>query len=128
MMRRLDATTPLFDAALDQLLEFVVARDPQVVTTVSAIIDAVQRRGDAALLEYTNRYDQREIEDATLLEVPVPRLAQALDRIEPAQREALREAAVRIDEFHRRQRQESWQYHDAGGTLLGQRVTPLDGV
>ena len=57
MMRRLDATTPLFDAALDQLLEFVVARDPQVVTTVSAIIDAVQRRGDAALLEYTNRYD-----------------------------------------------------------------------
>ena len=67
MMRRLDATTPLFDAALDQLLEFVVARDPQVVTTVSAIIDAVQRRGDAALLEYTNRYDQREIEDATLL-------------------------------------------------------------
>ena len=128
MMRRLDATTPLFDAALDQLLEFVVARDPQVVTTVSAIIDAVQRRGDAALLEYTNRYDQREIEDATLLEVPAPRLALALDRIVPAQREALREAAVRIDEFHRRQRQESWQYHDAAGTLLGQRVTPLDSV
>ncbi|MBP8925161.1 MAG: histidinol dehydrogenase [Pseudomonadales bacterium] len=128
MMRRLDAMIPAFDAALDRLLEFAATPDPQVVSTVSGIIEAVQQRGDPALLEYTNRFDQREVVDAAQLEVPTVRLVQALDRIAPAERAALYEAAARIDEFHRRQRQESWQYHDAAGTLLGQRVTALDSV
>ena len=86
----------------------------------------LRARGDAALLEYTNRFDRRSLGDAALLEVPAASLADACDRIAPALRAALAAAAHRIEAYHLRQRQDSWQYRDEDGTLLGQRVTALD--
>ncbi|MFM7274000.1 MAG: histidinol dehydrogenase, partial [Gammaproteobacteria bacterium] len=100
--------------------------DGSIASTVAGIIADVRARGDAALLAYTNRFDRRSVSDAALLEVPTAALAEACARIAPALREALEAAARRIESYHLRQRQDSWQYHDEDGTLLGQRITPLD--
>jgi histidinol dehydrogenase len=126
MMRRLDASAPGFAGELAALLDFSAQRDAGVVERVAAIIADVRARGDAALLEYTNRFDARALADAAELEIPGAALAQAAARIPAPLREALQAAAARIESYHLRQRQESWQYHDADGTLLGQRITALD--
>ncbi|MBP6381185.1 MAG: histidinol dehydrogenase [Pseudomonadales bacterium] len=126
MMRRLDASAPGFAGELEALLDFSAQRDAGVVERVAAIIADVRARGDAALLEYTNRLDARELADAAALEITGAALAQAEARIPAQLREALQAAAARIESYHLRQRQESWQYRDADGTLLGQRITALD--
>ena len=126
MMRRLDASAPGFAGELEALLDFSAQRDAGVVERVAAIVADVRARGDAALLEYTNRLDARELADAAALEITGAALAQAEARIPAQLREALQAAAARIESYHLRQRQESWQYRDADGTLLGQRITALD--
>ncbi len=126
MMRRLDASAPGFAGELAALLDFSAQRDAGVVERVAAIIADVRARGDAALLEYTNRFDARALADAAGLEIPAAALAQAAARIPAQLSEALQAAAARIESYHLRQRQESWQYRDADGTLLGQRITALD--
>ena len=126
MMRRLDASAPGFAGELAELLDFNAQRDAGVVEQVAAIIADVRARGDAALLEYTNRFDARALAEATGLEIAPAALAQASARIPAQLREALQAVASRIESYHLRQRQESWQYRDADGTLLGQRITALD--
>ena len=126
MMRRLDASAPGFAGELAELLDFSAQRDAGVVERVAAIIADVRARGDAALLEYTNRFDARALAEATGLEIAPAALAQASARIPSQLREALQAVASRIESYHLRQRQESWQYRDADGTLLGQRITALD--
>ncbi|MBK9469407.1 MAG: histidinol dehydrogenase [Pseudomonadales bacterium] len=126
MMRRLDASAPGFAGELAELLDFSAQRDAGVVEQVAAIIADVRARGDAALLEYTNRFDARALAEATGLEIAPAALAQASARIPSQLREALQAVASRIESYHLRQRQESWQYRDADGTLLGQRITALD--
>jgi len=124
---RLDAGAPEFEAAFAALRASAPGGpDGSIASTVSGIIADVRARGDAALLAYTNRFDRRSVSDAALLEVPAAALAEACARIPPALREALEAAARRIESYHLRQRQDSWQYHDEDGTLLGQRITPLD--
>ena len=89
-----------------------------------SIVDAVRRRGDRALLEYTQRFDGVVLTPASL-RVPPDALRAAAAALPPAVRAALRVAARRIRAFHRRQRQASWRYRDASGLVLGQQITPL---
>ncbi len=125
---RLHAAQPDFSARLDALLAWEAVSDVAVAAAVNGILANVRARGDAALVEYTNRFDRRAVADFTALEVPSAQWQKSLDRIGSEQRNALEDAAARIRSFHERQRAESWQYTEADGTVLGQRVTPLDRV
>ncbi len=100
--------------------------DADINQRVLAIIADVRHQGDAALLEYTRRFDAVEATAMSDLILPRARLEEALTRITPEQRTALEAAAERVRRYHEKQRQESWQYQEADGTVLGQQVTPLD--
>jgi histidinol dehydrogenase len=117
-----------FKARLDALLAFESAQDDSIERTVAAILADVKARGDAAVLEYTRRFDRLAAESLNELELAHDELQQALDGLPVAQREALEEAARRVRDYHARQPLQSWQYEEADGTLLGQKVTPLDRV
>ena len=127
-IRRLDTAQPDFDARLAELLAFETAQDSQVDATVAAILADVRARGDAAVLEYTRRFDRNDVQAPAALEVPRAALEPALDGLPPAQREALVAAAKRIRAYHEKQVAQSWRYTEPDGTELGQQVTPLDRV
>ena len=127
-IRRLATTQPDFDARLAELLAFEAAQDPQVDATVAAILADVKARGDAALLEYTRRFDRVEAANVAALEVPKAELQKAKRRIDKASRNALEAAARRVSAYHEKQVAGSWRYRDATGAELGQRVTPLDRI
>ena len=125
-MRRLSTTQADFDARLAALLAFESAQDPKVDAAVAAILADVQARGDAAVLEYTARFDGVTAKSAAELEIPKSELQAALARIPAARRDALEAATARVREYHEKQRAASWGYTDADGNELGQQVTPLD--
>ena len=125
-VRRLATGTPGFEPAFTALLAFEAAQDPEVDRTVAAILDAVRDRGDAAVLEYTARFDRWAPGSAAALEVDPADLRAALSALPAEERAALETAAARIRSYHERQRQESWQTREPDGTVLGQRITPLD--
>lgn len=125
---RLRTTDPDFGPRLERLTAWESVGDQAVTTAVQAIIAEVRTRGDAALLEYTRRLDRHAVAEAAELEIPAARLQQALAAIPPEQRAALETAAARIRAYAERQVLESWQWTEADGTVLGQRVTPLDRV
>ena len=127
MLKHLDTNTADFKARLEALLSAAAEPDPAVSDTVRAIIRAVRERGEAALLEYTNRFDRRQATPAQL-EIDQRELAAVLARIPPELRRGLEHAAERIRAFHERQKQASWTFTDAEGNVLGQKVTPLDRV
>lgn len=117
-----------FQQALTALLAFETAQDPAVDTAVANIIADVQTRGDAALLDYTTRFDRFVPASAAALELTAAELKAAFDRIPDATRTALEAAAERVRRYHEHQKMQSWSYTEADGTLLGQQVTPLDRV
>ncbi len=123
---RLSTRDADFDARLARLTAFDAAQDESVDRTVAEILEAVKRRGDAAVLEYTARFDGVSAATLAELELPRERLARARDGLPAAQREALEQAASRVRRYHERQLAQSWQYTEADGTVLGQKVTPLD--
>ncbi len=127
-IRRLATTQPDFDARLAELLSFESAQDPQVEATVAAILADVKARGDAALLEYTRRFDRVEAANVASLEVPKAELQMAKRRIDKTTRNALEAAARRVRAYHKKQIASSWRYRDSTGAELGQRVTALDRV
>ena len=127
MLKHLDTNTADFKARLEALLSATAEPDPAVSDTVRAIISDVRERGEAALLEYTNRFDRRRATPAQL-EINQPELAAVLERIPAELRRGLEHAAERIRAFHERQKQETWTFTDAEGNVLGQKVTPLDRV
>ncbi len=127
-MRKLDTTDADFWPRLDALLAWDSVSDAEVNRTVGDIIAAVRARGNAAVLEYTRRFDAWAPAGAADLEIPLERLAAALDAIPAAQREALEHAAERIRSYAERQKLEDWSYTEPDGTLLGQQVTALDRV
>ncbi|MBL8508504.1 MAG: histidinol dehydrogenase, partial [Chitinimonas sp.] len=128
MMKRLSTTQIDFQPQLAALLAFETAQNPQVDADVAAILQAVRQRGDAALLDYTRRFDGLEATDMAALTLQPAELLAAYQRLTPAQREALEAAADRVRRYHQRQLQASWQYTEEDGTVLGQAVTPLDRV
>lgn len=126
LVRRLNAQDTDFASQLDQLLSWESVSDDEVNQRVLDIIDQVRQRGDAALVDYTRQFDALEVQDFSELILPRERLELALARIQPEQRHALEIAAERVRSYHEHQRQESWRYTEADGTVLGQQVTPLD--
>ncbi len=125
-IRRLSTAAANFRSVLDALLSWDSVADSGVQDTVTRVIAEVRRGGDAALMEFTARFDRWDPASAAELEIPARRLAAARDAIPASQREALEHAAARIRAYANHQRLESWSYTEADGTLLGQQVTPLD--
>lgn len=127
-IKRLSTKQSDFDTQLDRLLAFEATADDKLEATVASILVDVKRRGDAALLEYTKRFDRLDVSDAAELELPQTALRDAFESLPEAQRTALEQAAQRVTAYHEKQLQSSWSYTEADGTLLGQQVTPLDRV
>ena len=125
---RLDARSPDFPATLDKLLAFESSADERIDQAVTEILRAVRARGDEAVLEYTRRFDALDAPSMAALELPKSELRAALDGLSTERREALELATERVRLYHERQRGESWTYREADGTVLGQKVTPLDRV
>jgi histidinol dehydrogenase len=115
-----------FDARLSALLAWDGVSDAAVQARVEEILAAVRARGDAALVEASNRFDRLAVSSMAELTLTAPRLRQAYEGLPAEQRDALAQAAERIRLYHERQRPESWHYTEADGTVLGQQVTPLD--
>ena len=127
-IKRLDATQADFGARLDAHLQREMIVADEVTATVSGILADVRRRGDDAVLEYTQRFDGFEAQSLNQLSVSREQMLACLDALEPQQREALTVAADRIRSYHEKQKQESWQYTEADGSVLGQKVSPLERV
>ncbi len=127
-IKRLTSSDADFDSQLGSLLAFESAQDASVDHAVAAILSAVKARGDTAVVEYTNRFDRLNVASLAELEVSQAELQRSLDGLPHEQRTALEAAAARVRSYHERQRLESWQYEDADGSLLGQKVTALDRV
>lgn len=125
---RLRSADADFAARLAALLAWDAVSNREVQRTVDDIIDAVRARGDAALMEFTARYDRWQPADAAALCIPGARLAQAMELIPLVQRDALAAAAARIRAYAEHQKLKDWSYREPDGTLLGQKVTPLDRV
>ena len=126
--RRLSTLGAGFDAEFAALTRRDAAQDETVESAVRAIIADVRKRGDAAVLEYSRRFDRVEARSVAELEIPLAQLQTALRGLPREQAEALAGAAHRIRAFHERQLAQSWQYVDQDGTLLGQRITPIERV
>lgn len=127
-IKRLSSSQPDFWPQLRQLAHWEGGAEARVEAAVAEILAAVKARGDEALLEYTRRFDRLEVASAQALELPAAELDAALAGLPAEQREALEQAAQRIKQYALRQKQESWSYTEPDGTVLGQRVTPLDRV
>ncbi|BFM17412.1 histidinol dehydrogenase [Maricurvus nonylphenolicus] len=125
---RLDAQTADFEQQLQHLLAWEAVSDHQVAATVDEILSRVKKEGDAAVLAYSNKFDQLGATSIADLVVPQARLQQALESISAEQRQALETAANRVRRYHEHQKQDSWQYTEADGTVLGQQVTPMERV
>jgi histidinol dehydrogenase len=127
-LRRLSTREPDFEARLAQLTRYEAAQDEAVEAAVRAIIAEVRSRGDAAVLEYTRRFDRVAASDFAQLEVPRAALEAARAGLPREQAGALEEAAGRVRRFHERQLAQSWEFTEDDGTVLGQRVMPLGRV
>jgi histidinol dehydrogenase len=126
LVRQLKTSDADFLSQLDRLLAWEQSTDSEVVTTVSAILEDVRQRGDAALLEYTAKFDRVEAASAAELELTSDELEAALGAIDDSHRHALEVAADRVRAYAGHQKMESWSYTEADGTVLGQKVTPMD--
>jgi histidinol dehydrogenase len=127
-VRRLSSAQAGFGEELERLLAFEAAQDEGVERATAGILAAVRARGDAALIEYTARFDRWQPASARDLEVSLDDARAALRELPQREREALEFAARRIGAFHERQLQVSWRVDGGDGTILGQQVTPLDRV
>jgi histidinol dehydrogenase len=130
-LRGLSTADPDFDAAFQRVLHWSAETDAAIEGRVTEIIADVRARGDSALLALTARFDGVQASSMAGLEISQAELRAALDAITPAQRSALEAAADRVKRYHQRQldaSSRSWQYRDDDGSLLGQKVTPLDRV
>ncbi len=127
-IRKLNTADADFQQQLDALLAWESVSDGGVNQVVQEVIAEIRARGDAALVDYTNRFDGWQAASAADLEIPLARLEQAWETIPADQREALQHAAGRVRAYAERQKMEGWTYTEADGTVLGQKVTPLDRV
>ncbi len=128
---RLATASATFEADFAARLHWSADQDAAIEQRVAAILADVQQRGDAAVLEYTARFDGLDAPSVAALELTQAELKAAFDAIPTVQRDALQAAAARVRSYHEAQKKacgESWSYRDADGSLLGQKVTPLDRV
>ncbi len=130
-LHRLDTRTAAFEVEFQRLQHWSAQTDAAIEERVVEILAAVRERGDAAMLEFTRRFDALSVTSMQALELTQQDFAAAYAAITPAQRDALQAATARIRSYHERQLEHcgrSWSYRDEDGTLLGQKVTPLDRV
>lgn len=131
-IRKFDSTHPDFKSQLAGVLAFEAGEDEAIDRTVQRILEDVRVRGDAAVLEYTKQFDRLDVQTVSALEIGHDALQAALDQLAPARRAALQTAADRVRSYHERQKSEigsqGFTYTEADGTVLGQKVTPLDRV
>ena len=127
-VQRLSSSQRDFSSRLNTLLAFESASDDALNDAVAAIVAAVAKRGDAAVLEYTERFDGVKASSVGGLQVSPERLEEAYLNLPAARRNALEGAAQRIRQYHQKQLQTSWSYEEADGTVLGQQITPLERV
>ena len=127
-VRRFSSADADFDSKLKALLAFETAQDDSIDEVVANILKDVKKRGDAAVLDYTNRFDKTNASKLAELEISQSELQAALNGLPAAQRAALQTAADRVRSYHEKQLMASWQYTEADGTILGQQVTSLDRV
>lgn len=128
LINRFNTTDNDFDSKLTALLAWEEEANEGVNKTVRGVLNDVRSRGDEALIEYTNKFDRRSVSSAQELVLGREVLEKALGAISAEQKTALEQAAERIRVYHQHQKQESWQYTESSGTVLGQKVTPLDRV
>ncbi len=127
-IRRLKTASADFWQQLEAVHAFDDGDDLTINNVVREILHDVRKRGDAALLDYTERFDHLTVANAAEFELPASRLQQALETIPAAEKTALEQAAQRLRDYHLKQKSESWHYTEDDGTLLGQKVTALDRV
>ena len=127
-IRKLSTTDVDFDAQLEQLLAWESVSDDAVNDVVKQVIADIRSRGDLALMDFTNRFDGWEAKAPSDLAIPVERLKKAWEGLSAEQQQALQHAADRVKAYAEHQKMDSWQYTEADGTVLGQKVTPLDRV
>ena len=130
-LRRLSTADADFEARFQQVLHWSADTDAAIEQRVAEILADVRARGDAAVLDYSARFDGVQAASLTALELTREELRRAFDGLPAQQRDALEQAAARVRRYHERQKKacgESWSYRDEDGTLLGQKVTPLDRV
>ena len=126
VIRELNISDKDFWQQLDEVLAWEQSTDSAVVKTVTDILADVKKRGDAALLDYTRKFDRVDVASAAELELGREQLQQAFDAIDDEQRSALEHAAARVRAYAERQKMESWSYTEADGSVLGQKITPMD--
>ncbi len=131
-IRQLDSADAEFNAKLMSVLAFEASEDEAIDRAAAAILADVKKRGDAAVLEYTNKFDRLTADSVGALEISHAELQAALASLPEARRHALQAAAHRVREYHKRQKKEcgsdGFEFTEADGTVLGQKVTPLDKV
>src|SRR5574343_916132 len=127
-IQRLSTVEADFSTQLKALLACEAAADENIERTVAGVLADVKARGDAAVVEYTNKFDRLSVGSMAELELGKAELQAALDGLPAERRAALEAAANRIRVYHERQRLEGWSYTEADGTMLGQMITPLDRV
>ena len=128
IVKQLNTTANDFRQDLDALLAWESVSDLSVQATVDDILHRVKTEGDQAVLDFTNQFDRREVSVLSDLQLTADQLAAALASIPADQRQALEQAAERIRHYHNHQKQDSWSYTEADGTMLGQKITPLERV
>jgi len=127
-IRQLDSSDADFYSRLDDLLAWESVSDANVNKTVEDIIHNIRKRGDNALLEYTNRFDRMQVDSVKELMISADELQHAATSIDNQQRAALEHAAERVRLYAERQKMSSWEYSESDGTMLGQKITALDKV
>ena len=125
---RLNTLDEDFLQQLSARLNYDAADDLEIHQRVLNIIADVRSQGDQAVLDYTNRFDHCQFQQAIELELDQQTLKQAWESINPNQAQALQAAAERIRAYAEQQKLVSWQYQESNGTILGQKITPLDRV
>ena len=115
-----------FDSELDSLIAWDSSIDEEISNSVKKIINDVRRNGDSSVLDYTKQFDSIMAKSISELTISKERLKQAFDNLEKEQKDALSIAAERIKSYHQNQVQESWNYSEDDGTVLGQKITPLE--
>lgn len=128
MIKQLDYSESDFQSELDKALAWDSISDQSVQESVSTIIADVRSRGDEAVVEWTNKLDGLSVDKVSALEISKDELQESLKKIPSEQAAALENAAARIRRYHEKQRQGSWDYTDADGSVFGQKVTPIDRV
>ncbi len=128
MITQLSSTQADFREKLSKLLTWESISNTDVAKTVDDIIANIRQNGDQALIDYTNKFDGMDVSDISALTVDQSALKKAFDSLAEKEKSALQSAADRVRDYHQKQKQDTWTYVDDSGTMLGQKITPIDRV